>query len=292
MEISQHDHVVKVYQADVADDVLSIRMEYHERGNVEDAFRGEPLPVGTAIDVMTDALRGLEHLHTRGVAHRDLKPSNILLGLDGRSRLSDFGLATLLEETSIVPRFYLPHTAPEQLRSLDFSGTVLADVYAAGVTMYRLLNGERVFLDAMNSQTDLPRSIQSGRFPNRERWLPHIHRPLVLATRRAMNKVPENRFATSVAFRLALDKARPKIAWSMRPTGNGAEWAGRVGNEEKWLASLSRSRSDLYDFVLQKRSTSGYRQQRSAGLLQATPAEAFAHATRVLGLVAATGSWP
>jgi serine/threonine protein kinase/tetratricopeptide (TPR) repeat protein len=85
--------------------------------------------------------RALQHAHACGVLHRDVKPSNLMLRLDGRVLLMDFGLATS-EGTSRITRTgsqlgSLPYMAPEQLRGEPADART--DVYALGVTLYELL---------------------------------------------------------------------------------------------------------------------------------------------------------
>ena len=62
-----------------------------------------PLPVPEAIDVAHQVCEALAYAHGRGVVHRDIKPENVLIGDDGRARLSDFGIARLLEPAARKP---------------------------------------------------------------------------------------------------------------------------------------------------------------------------------------------
>ena len=90
----------------------------------------------------------MEHAHSRLVVHRDLKPSNVLVDLEGRVRLLDFGIAKLLEQaeepglTQTRMRVFTPeYAAPEQVRGEVLS--TATDVFGAGLLAYELLTGVR-----------------------------------------------------------------------------------------------------------------------------------------------------
>ena len=76
---AEHDHVVLIYSAELEGGQPVIRMEYLPDGSVEHKYGGAPAPVLTAVRIMEDACRGIEHLHVRGILHRDIKPGNLLL---------------------------------------------------------------------------------------------------------------------------------------------------------------------------------------------------------------------
>lgn len=105
----------------------------------------------TAAGLCAGMLRGLAHLHGLRVAHRDVKPQNVLVADSGIAKLGDFGVAARLDE-----RFRVVGTegtysfwAPEMCRSgyVDHDGR-LADVWAAGVTLWAFLLGTVPFCDA------------------------------------------------------------------------------------------------------------------------------------------------
>ena len=90
-----------------------------------------------------EASEGLAHVHAHGILHRDIKPSNLLLGRDGRVRVSDFGLARIEEDAGITGSREAVGTvlfaSPEQLRGGPVGPE--ADVYGLGAALYHLLVG-------------------------------------------------------------------------------------------------------------------------------------------------------
>lgn len=91
-----HPNVVAVHDVGVADNQVFIATEFVEGGSLEDWFRGSVRPWREVVEVLVQAGRGLAAIHDRGLVHRDFKPHNVLVGRDGRPRVTDFGLARLL----------------------------------------------------------------------------------------------------------------------------------------------------------------------------------------------------
>lgn len=99
--------------------------------------------------VFTQLLQGLQYLQTQHVAHHDIKPDNILIGMDGRVRISDFGVAERYDPAIGCSIFYgsPAYQAPEIARNMDavpYDGHK-ADIWSAGVVLYQLIIGEMPF---------------------------------------------------------------------------------------------------------------------------------------------------
>jgi beta-lactam-binding protein with PASTA domain len=97
-----------------------------------------------AVDIMKPVLRALAAAHGAGLVHRDVKPENVLLGDDERVKVADFGLARIVETSTLTQTTGLligtvAYLAPEQVET--GSADARTDVYAAGVLLWELLTG-------------------------------------------------------------------------------------------------------------------------------------------------------
>lgn len=95
----------------------------------------------------SQTLRGLEYLHSRGVAHRDIKPENLLLDEHDRVKISDFGMATVFRHGArerLLARVCgtVPYAAPEVLRAQEQPYRAPpADAWAAALVLLAMLAG-------------------------------------------------------------------------------------------------------------------------------------------------------
>src|SRR5207244_11468198 len=102
--------------------------------------------------------RAMDYAHLHGIIHRDLKPANVLVNHDGFPKITDFGLAKMLESDSSQTRSGTlmgtpSYMAPEQARGDIHEVGPLADVYALGVILYEMLTGRNPFLGASDLDT-------------------------------------------------------------------------------------------------------------------------------------------
>ena len=213
----KNDHIVRIHHAAATGDGPVLVMDYLSGGDAERRWLPAGGPVGDVIDCLIDATWGLHHMHTAGLVHRDLKPANLLFDAAGRAVIGDFGLAG--QATKRADFAYAPHIPPEVLGGADW--TPVADIYALGVTAWRLLGAP-----PKPDGPDLASALQEGIWPDREWWPLHVHARARRVLRAAMQPDPGRRPASAARLREALTSARPVV--SLREVGPGS-WAG-TGN--------------------------------------------------------------
>jgi serine/threonine protein kinase/tetratricopeptide (TPR) repeat protein len=151
-----------------------------------------------AVQLLRQAAVALHHAHQRGIVHRDLKPSNVMLSVDGRAQLLDFGLALVQGDARLTRTGAEPgspaYMAPEQLRGLGADER--SDVYSLAATLYQLLELAPPF-SAADAEALRTRIALGQRRPAQNRSVPReLH--LVLAA--AMDLDRERRYASAEAF--------------------------------------------------------------------------------------------
>jgi tetratricopeptide (TPR) repeat protein len=93
-----HPNVVAVHDVGMADACVFIAAEFVEGGSLDQWLSDKPRTWPQILRVFRDAGAGLAAIHERGLVHRDFKPHNVMVGTDGRARVTDFGLARILPE--------------------------------------------------------------------------------------------------------------------------------------------------------------------------------------------------
>jgi eukaryotic-like serine/threonine-protein kinase len=139
-----HPHLVRVYDFSVDGPRPYLVMEYVAGGTLADRLRDPHRRTWDAEVLARELLDALGYIHQAGVIHRDVKPANVLLGTDGRARLTDFGIAqpsdaTRLTKTGVVVGS-ARYIAPEVMRGEP--ATERSDLYSLGVLIEQCL-GDR-----------------------------------------------------------------------------------------------------------------------------------------------------
>ncbi len=195
-----HPAVITANKMGTIADVLFIEMEWIDGSTLAgEMSAGKPLDLHRAAELGAAVADGLQACHDAGVVHRDVKPSNILLRSNGSPVLFDFGLAQDAADPHAEPgRLYATTmtASPEQIAARGMVDG-RADVYALGVTLYRMMTGslpfvgERMDMLRMHAEAEppVPSSVN-------KKLKPEIDELLLTA----LQKNPDDRFATAAVF--------------------------------------------------------------------------------------------
>jgi serine/threonine-protein kinase len=142
-----HPNIVSIYDRGEAEGTYYIAMEYLDGRSLKELIVGRgPAPIKIAIDYARQILAAVGFAHKHGIVHRDIKPHNVLVGHEGRLKVTDFGIARsgasqMTEVGSIIGT--AQYLSPEQARGAPVDQT--SDLYSVGVVLYEMLTGQVPF---------------------------------------------------------------------------------------------------------------------------------------------------
>ena len=226
----EHPNIARPYDAGVDEHGRPyIAMEYIEGQPIDVYCEEHALDVRTKLALFLQVVQAVAYAHGRLVLHRDLKPGNVLVSLDGRAHLLDFGIAIwmlspgiifskLLDETAAgtqLPREHgrvltLNYASPEQIAGRPLS--VTADIYALGVMLYELLTGALPYRSRRNTPAAIEDAILAGDAPaassrvTDRRLARELRGDIEAILAKAIRRDPEERYPTANA--LAADLQR------------------------------------------------------------------------------------
>jgi serine/threonine-protein kinase len=170
-----HPNIVSIFDAGEEHDMAYIAMELLEGGELTDYCSSDNLlPVEQVLEIISAVASALEYAHREGVVHRDIKPSNIMLVKDHLVKVTDFGIARIIDVSQTRTGIALgtpSYMSPEQVSGKKVDGR--SDLFSLGIVFYELLTGKRPFAaDTVSSilyaiiHSDYPPlSANAGRYP-------------------------------------------------------------------------------------------------------------------------------
>lgn len=194
---SDHEHLARVLDLDSHEGRLFMVLEYlcmnlgsliGEGHVLEHPTR--PLPWDRALDFVSQTLKGLDYLHSRGVTHLDIKPGNLMLNSQGQIKIIDLGLSRIAGEHWVPPKglkIGTPGYCPPEQEQNPNKADHRADLYALAVVLYRLITG---YLPDTKAFTDHP-------------WADFFHKALAIS--------PAQRFQQASEMHVALDALQESL---------------------------------------------------------------------------------
>ena len=213
-----HPNVVRVYEVGEQSGVLYMAMDWVEgdslRAVIREARRRRPIPPEMAVKIIADAAQGLHAAHElegwdgelRELVHCDVSPHNILVGLDGRAKIVDFGVANARSHgysgNDELVKGKFAYMSPEQARGAKVDRR--SDVFSLGIVLFELTTGERLFRGENEAHTLA--LVTSGQVPDPRSVLADYPARLAAITLRALEREPARRYQSAQELQEALER--------------------------------------------------------------------------------------
>lgn len=223
---STHPYVVRVNYGCSDNDHIYIAMPYYSNGSLKQLIDQRFLTIREVIRYSIQFLSGLNNIHSKGLLHFDIKPDNILISDSNEALLSDFGLSKAMDTLGFAnPDGIYPKQVPPET-FLSTNKTIHFDIYLSGLTIYRLLNGNKHYYSQFNfpNQQDYITAIVHGHFPNRSSYLPHIPLKLQRIVNKALNVNISDRHQSVLELINELSTVDENLDWQYSKTGNVDTW--------------------------------------------------------------------
>jgi serine/threonine-protein kinase len=224
-----HPHILKLFDFGRQGDLLYLVTELLTGGSLADRIRNAPLSLDEARRVMEPVAFALDFAHGQGVIHCDLKPQNVLLDAKNNPYLTDFGVAKLLDESTVLTQGGTAMGTPAYMAPEQWQGAELdarTDVYALGVMLFEMLSGRLPF------QGDTPFSMMNMHVyappPPLRVYRPDLPNSVEKVIRKALAEGREHRFQSAGdmarAFAGAIGgKTPPGLDVPLMPTADDVE---------------------------------------------------------------------
>ncbi|KIR03426.1 Serine/threonine protein kinase PrkC, regulator of stationary phase [Lachnospiraceae bacterium TWA4] len=201
-----HPNVVNIYDVGQENDINYIVMELCEGVTLKEYIRKKgKLDISDTINIAIQIANGIQAAHDKNIIHRDIKPQNVIITMDGKVKVTDFGIAKAVSSQTITANTVgsVHYISPEQARGSHCDGR--SDIYSLGITIYEMLTG-RVPFDGDSAVAVALLHIQGEMIP------PSVYEPMIPVSlekivMKCTQKKPEMRYDSALDLISDLRKA-------------------------------------------------------------------------------------
>ncbi len=238
----QHPHILTLldsgtFQWDPGIPGLYYVMPYARDESLRERIERETqLPLAEALRITREVAGALDYAHREGVVHRDIKPGNILLS-DGHALVADFGIARAIHSSagdrltdSGIAVGTPSYMSPEQATGREADAR--SDIYSLGCVLYEMLVGEPPFTGPTRQAIAARRLTEP--VPHIRTVRENVPERVERVIRKALAKVPADRFATAADMAEALGAVRPSSGTAVAGSKRRAKRSWRLSARLTW----------------------------------------------------------
>jgi serine/threonine-protein kinase len=202
----RHPHILEIYDySGEASDETYIAAELLTGPTLKDfVLQRKELPPEIAACVALQLADALGEAHAKGIIHRDVKPENVLIHEDRCVKLTDFGIAHMLDTHTFTATGQIlgspGHMAPEQVEG--GSCDARSDVFSLGTVLYFCATGRLPFVG--RNPHHLLKLLLGGEYPDPLRLRPEIGADLAAIMNKALSRDPADRYQTAAEMAASL----------------------------------------------------------------------------------------
>lgn len=206
--ILSHPNIVTIHEFNDTGDVMFIAMEFIDGQTLAQRMSQPKLPLDFVLNTVRSAADALDFAHSNNIVHRDVKPANFLITKQGHLKITDFGIAKMLDSDVSLTNTGMvigtvQYISPEQIGAQEITGK--SDQFSLAVIVYEMLTGQRPFQG--NSWATMIHSIMSTEPHPLNKYREDLGEGPTSVLRKALSKDPAARYATCIEFSDALERS-------------------------------------------------------------------------------------